>query len=388
MKNEQAIEISVVMPCLNEEETLGTCINKAKTAFEKLNINGEVVIGDNGSTDKSIEIAKARGARVVHQHLKGYGNALKCGIEAASGKYVIMGDADDSYDFGELGKFLEKLREGYDLVMGCRLPSGGGTIMPGAMPWLHRWIGNPVLSRIGRMFFNIKVKDFHCGLRGFSKKAYEKMKLSTTGMEFASEMVIKSKLANLKLTEVPITLHKDGRTRPPHLRSWRDGWRHLRFMLLYSTRWLFLYPSLALLLFGLVTLVALIPGPFTIQGINFDTNTMLIGSLSIILGVQVFSFAISARIYAASEGFLPVDPKLEKYRQYSTLEFGIGIGVIITLIGLGAIVSILLLWSELNFGDLNRADVLRIIIPGITAIVVGVQIIFSSFFLSFLNLKR
>lgn len=388
MKDEQAIEVSVVMPCLNEEETLETCIKKAKAAFKKLNISGEVIIGDNGSTDKSIEIARTNGARVVHQHLKGYGNALRCGIEAASGKYVIMGDADDSYDFGELGKFVEKLREGYDLVMGCRLPSGGGTIKPNAMPWLHRWIGNPVLSKIGRMFFNINITDFHCGLRGFSKRAYKRMKLSTTGMEFASEMVIKSKLADLKLTEVPITLHQDGRSRPPHLRSWRDGWRHLRFMLLYSTRWLFLYPSLALLLFGLITLAVLIPGPLTIHGVNFDTNTMLIGSLSIILGVQVFSFALSARIYAASEGFLPVDPKIEKYRQYSTLEFGIGLGIIFTLIGFGAIFFILFLWSELQFGDLNRADVLRIIIPGITAIVVGVQIIFSSFFLSYLNLKR
>ncbi len=385
MKKENAIEVSVVMPCLNEEETVGICIKKATNTLKKLGVIGEVIVCDNGSKDRSVEIAENNGARVVYQPLKGYGNALRCGTEAAKGEFIIFGDADDSYDFGDLEKFIEKLREGYDLVMGCRLPSGGGTIMPGAMPWTHRWIGNPILSVIGRIS---DVKDFNCGLRALTRATYKKMKMSATGMEFAVEMVIKATLGNLRITQVPITLSKDGRSRPPHLQTWPDGWRTLRFMLLYSPRWLFLYPSLALFLFGLSTMVILLPGPLAIKGINFDTNTIMIGGLSIILGFQILGFAFSARIFAVTEGFLPEDPKLERFMKYNTLETGLVLGAILTLLGLSAIIFTLVWWRSLQFGDLPRPAALRIIIPGVTAIVVGVQIIFSSFYLSILNLKR
>ena len=385
---QSSVEISVVIPCLNEEETIGACVRKAVDTFKKLNINGEVVVADNGSKDRSVAIAKAGGARVVHQSLKGYGNALRAGIEAARGRYVMMGDADNSYDFGDLQKFVEKLRAGDDLVMGCRLPAGGGTIMPGAMPWKHRWIGNPVLSKLGRVFFKSSITDFHCGLRGFTKAAFKKMQLNTTGMEFASEMVIKSTMLDLKITEVPITLHKDGRTKPPHLRSWRDGWRHLRFMLLYSPRWLFFYPGLFLLFFGLVAMGLTLPGPLDIQGIKFDTNTMMIGALAIILGIQILSFAVSSRLFAQKEGFLPEDPSFQKFIEKFSLEVGLVIGLILTVIGLGLIIFTLSYWKQVHFGNLPREVVLRLIIPGVTFIVTGVQIIFASFYISFLNLER
>ncbi|NIR48172.1 glycosyltransferase [candidate division KSB1 bacterium] len=386
--NTDSVEVTVVIPCLNEEETIGRCIEKALRAFDRLNISGEVVVADNGSKDRSLDIAQNKGARVIHQPLKGYGNALRAGIEAAEGDFIIMGDADDSYDFSDIGKFVEKYRKGYELVMGCRLPCGGGTIMPGAMPWMHRWLGNPVLSKIGRLFFKSKITDFHCGLRGLTKHAYKKMRLNTTGMEFASEMVIKSTLGSTQMTEVPITLFKDGRSGPPHLRSWRDGWRHLRFMLLYCPRWLFLYPSLFLIFFGLTAISLTLPGPLTIKGINFSTNTMMIGALATILGVQILSFAISSRLFAYNEGFLSRDSKLVRLLRNFKLEIGLAIGILLTILGLGAVVFILFYWKQLNFGDLPRELVLRIIIPGVTAIVTGVQIVFSSFFISFLNLER
>jgi glycosyltransferase involved in cell wall biosynthesis len=382
-----SVEVSVVIPCLNEEETIGACVRKAVETFKKLNIHGEVVVADNGSHDKSVALAKtarAGGASAI----KGYGNALRAGIEAARGRYIIMGDADNSYDFGDLQKFVEKLRAGYELVMGCRLPAGGGTIMPGAMPWKHRWIGNPVLSKLGRVFFKSRITDFHCGLRGFTKVAFKKMQLNTTGMEFASEMVIKSTLLNLNTTEVPITLYKDGRSKPPHLRSWRDGWRHLRFMLLYSPRWLFFYPALFLLVFGLVAMGVTLRGPLNIQGIKFDTNTMMIGALAIILGIQILSAAISSRLFAQKEGFLPEDPSFQKFIEKFSLEVGLVIGLILSALGLGLILFTLIYWKQVHFGDLPREVVLRLIIPGVTATVTGVQIIFASFFISFLNLER
>ena len=242
----EQLALSILMPCLNEAETLAVCVRKAKASLTQSGLRGEVIVADNGSSDGSVQIAEELGARVVHVPEKGYGNALRAGIEAAQGKWIIMGDADDSYDFSDLDRFVEKLQQGYHLVMGCRLPSGGGTIMVGAMPWKHRWLGNPVLSWVGRLFFKCPVHDFHCGLRGFSREAYEQMDLRTTGMEFASEMVIKATVKSLRITEVPITLFKDGRSRPPHLRSWRDGWRHLRFMLLFSPTWLFLVPGVLL----------------------------------------------------------------------------------------------------------------------------------------------
>jgi len=388
MKEEELIELSVVMPCLNEVETLATCIKKAQNSFKELGVKGEVIIGDNGSSDGSIESAEKNGARVIHQKLKGYGNALRAGIDAARGKYVIMGDADDSYDFSKLAGILAKLREGFELVMGCRMPRGGGTLMPGAMPALHKYFGNPFLSWVGRIFFKSKIVDFNCGLRGFSKEAYDTMNLNTTGMEFASEMVIKSTLLGKKVTNVPITLHPDGRSRAPHLRSWRDGWRNLRFMLLYSPKWLFFYPSYFLLAFGLAVMALVIPGPFVIGKIHFDTNTLMIGSLSVIVGLQAFVFAIFSRIFAESEGFLPKDPKFTRLGKRLTLETGLFVGGIFLFLGLFFIGGTIWWWSTLNFGDLPRDVVLRIIIPAITAIVIGAQIIFSSFFVSFLTLER
>src|ERR1017187_4321484 len=283
------------MPCLDEAETIGTCVRKALASLSKLGIRGEVLVADNGSTDGSVKIARDLGARVVDIPRKGYGNALRGGIEGARGKWIIMGDSDDSYDFSNLGPFVEKFRQGYELVMGCRMPYGGGTILPGAMPWKHRWIGNPALSFIGRLFFRCPVTDFHCGLRGLTREAFERMQLKTMGMEFASEMVIKSMLRRLKIAEVPITLHKDGRSRPPHLRSWRDGWRHLRFMLLFSPRWLFLWPGLAMLFLGFALFVPLSIGPVNIGRVQFNTNTLLVTGMMVIVGFQVLFFGVFTR---------------------------------------------------------------------------------------------
>ena len=273
------MKLSVVMPCLNEAETLASCIRKAQQSLTDLAIQGEVLIADNGSSDGSQELARSLGARVVDIAQKGYGHALRGGIEAAAGKFIIMADSDDSYDFSKLRPFVEKLQAGHDLVMGCRMPWGGGTVLPGAMPWKHRWIGNPVLSFIGRLFFKCPVTDFHCGLRGFTKTAYLKMDLRTTGMELASEMVIKATLQNMKITEVPITLHPDGRSRPPHLRSWRDGWRHLRFMMLFSPRWLFLIPGISLGAVGGLFLSLLAFQPLSLGPVVLDINSMLVAAM-------------------------------------------------------------------------------------------------------------
>jgi len=381
-------ELSVVIPCLNEAETIGACVQAAQQAFAGLRIAGEVVVCDNGSGDDSAAIARQNGARVVQQPMRGYGHALRRGIEAARGKFILIGDADQSYDFGEMGRFVEKLRQGYDLVMGCSLPAGGGEILPGAMPWLHRWIGNPVLSKIGRVFFKSPVTDFHCGMRALTKSAYSRMGLNTGGMEFASEMVIKATLMGMRITEVPVTLHPDGRSRPPHLRRWRDGWYHLRFMLLYSPRWLFLYPAVFLLFFGLLLMLWLLPGPRVIHGIRFDTNTLIVGAMSVILGVQMFAFAVAARVFAVREGFLPEDALLTKIRRFLKLETGIALGAGLVLVGIAAIVAVLIWWSRVQFGNLPRAMALRVMVPAITSVVCGVQILFSSFFISFLTLKR
>ncbi|HEV2722568.1 MAG TPA: glycosyltransferase family 2 protein, partial [Thermoanaerobaculia bacterium] len=277
------IELSIVMPCLNEAETIEVCVAKARRFLDTSGIDGEVVVADNGSRDASREIAGRAGARVVDVGERGYGSALQGGIAAARGRYVIMGDADDSYDFSALAAFVEKLRGGADLVMGDRFAGG---VLPGAMPPLHRWLGNPVLSGIGRLFFRSPVRDFHCGLRGFSKAAYERMELRTTGMEFASEMVVKATLLGMRVDEVPIVLHPDGRSHPPHLRSWRDGWRHLRFLLLYSPRWLFLYPGFVLMLLGAVVAGWLLPRPRTLGGVTFDVQTLLYAGMAIVIGFQ------------------------------------------------------------------------------------------------------
>ena len=292
----EPIELTILMPCLNEAETLAACIQKARQGLDRAGVRGEILVADNGSTDGSVAIAEKLGARVVHVREKGYGSALRGGIEAALGQWIVLGDADDSYDFSHMEGFLQKFREGYELVMGCRLPGGGGTIIPGAMPWKNRWIGNPALSFVGRLFFKCPARDFHCGLRGVTKAAYKKMELKTTGMEFASEMVIKATLRSLRIAEVPVTLHPDGRSRPPHLKPWRDGWRHLRFMLLFSPRWLFTWPGLALLVIGLALAVPLSIGPIRIGQVQFDTNTLLVAGMMTIVGFQVLFFGLFTKL--------------------------------------------------------------------------------------------
>ena len=292
------LDLTIVMPCLNEAETIVTCVEMARRGLEAAGVSGEVLVADNGSTDGSIELAEKHGARVVRVAAKGYGNALRGGIEAARGRWILMGDADASYDFGEAPRFIGKLREGCDLVMGCRLPAGGGTIKPGAMPWKNRWLGNPVLSFIGRLLFRTPIRDFHCGLRAFSREACERMALKTTGMEFASEMVMKASLFGMRMAEVPITLHPDGRSRPPHLRPWRDGWRHLRFMLIYSPRWLFLVPGLVLAAIGLGAGALLSFGPVTVGAVRLEVGTLIISSISLILCAQLFAFAFFSKIFA------------------------------------------------------------------------------------------
>ena len=382
-------DISIILPCLNEAKTLGNCIMKAQQNIEALKLDGEIIVADNGSTDGSCEIAKNLGARVVHVKEKGYGNALRGGIEAAAGKWIVMADADDSYDFSQITPFVEKLQDGYDLVMGCRLPKGGGKIMKGAMPWKHRWIGNPALSGIGRLFFESQVTDFHCGMRAFTREAYQRITPRTTGMEFASEMVIKATLQGLRIGEVPITLYKDGRSRPPHLRSWRDGWRHLRFMLLYSPTWLFLLPGVIFLLVGTVFGARLQMGPWKVGPFGFDTNTMLVCFMLQVVGLQVFFFGLFARVFAVSEGLLPkTATPLDHFYKWFTLERGVLLGLLIFLVGLAKLIMAVLSWKTAHFGAMSYPESLRQVIPAVTMITIGVQVIFSSFFLSILGIPR
>jgi glycosyltransferase involved in cell wall biosynthesis len=378
-------EVTVLMPCLNEAETLATCIEKAKTSLKSLDVRSEILIADNGSTDGSQEIARSLGARVVNVERKGYGNALMRGIATAHGKFVIMGDSDDSYDFANLAPFVEKLREGYDLVMGNRFLGG---IQQGAMPHLHRYLGNPVLTAIGRLFFKSPSGDFHCGLRGFRRDAIRELDLRTTGMEFASEMVVKASLHDLRITEVPTTLQPDGRSRPPHLRSWSDGWRHLRFLLLYSPRWLFLYPGILLIAFGLIAGALLLQGPVFVGGIGFDAQTLLYAAAAVILGFQAMAFGVFTKVFAISEGLLPEDPKLNFNMIKVNLERGLILGVSLILTGLICSAYSVLTWKRSHFGILDPVHTLRIIIPAITSLIIGVQIVFSSFFLSVLGLRR
>jgi glycosyltransferase involved in cell wall biosynthesis len=382
---EAAVEISIVMPCLNEAETLAVCIEKAQQSLRELNCAGEIIVADNGSADGSQQIAARCGARVVHVAAKGYGSALMGGIAAARGRYVIMGDADDSYDFANLSPFIEKLREGYELVMGNRFKGG---IKPGAMPPLHHYFGNPLLSGIGRMFFHSPCGDFQCGLRAFSKEAIERLDLRTTGMEFASEMVVKATLRRLRIAEVPTTLSPDGRNRPPHLRTWRDGWRYLRFLLLYSPRWLFLYPGLALILMGLLTGLLILPGPLTFGSVHFDVHTMLYAAMAVVIGFQAVIFALFTKVFAVSEGLLPEDARLNRLLRRVKLEVGLVTGALLLLFGLGASVYALSDWGMHSFGPLDPFKVMRGIIPAVTALVLGCQVILSSFFLSVLRLRR
>ena len=380
-----ACELTILIPCLNEADTIGSCITKALTFLSSNHILGEVLVADNGSTDGSPEIAQNKGARVIYVAEKGYGSALIQGISEALGKYVIMGDADDSYDFLSLGAFISELRNGVDLVMGNRFKGG---IHPQAMPFSHRYIGNPILSMIGRLFFKSNVSDFHCGLRGFKRESILKLDLHTTGMEFASEMVVKAVLNRLIISEVPTILYPDGRSRPPHLKTWSDGWRHLRFFMLYSPRWLFLYPGIILFILGLLMTGWLITGPKVIGKVTLDLNTLLYGILAIQVGFQSINFAVYTKLFAMSEGLLPIDPKFYNLYKYITLERGIILGAV--MIGIGLLVSaiVFLSWESSSFGPLDPSLSLRMVIPGTMLILMGFQIILSSFFLSILMLKR
>jgi glycosyltransferase involved in cell wall biosynthesis len=381
-----AVELTVLMPCLNEAQTLAACIRKARASIERLGIDGEVLVADNGSTDDSVRIALEEGARVVSVAERGYGAALYHGALDARGRYIIMADADDSYDFTKLDPFVAKLREGADLVMGNRFLGGIGE---GAMPWKNRHIGNPALSGIGRLFFDCPVGDFHCGMRGFTREAFARMRLQTTGMEFASEMVIKATILDMRIAEVPTTLSRDGRSGQPHLRPWRDGWRHLRFMLLYSPRWLFLYPGLALMVAGAIVGGALLRGPVRVTAhLGFDVHTLLFAFAAIILGFQGVAFAVCARVYALNEGLLPRDPKLERWLGRFTLETGLAVGTLIMIAGLGGAAYAFLGWSRTGFGPLDPRLTLRTAIPAASAICLGGQVILTSFLLSFLGLRH
>jgi glycosyltransferase involved in cell wall biosynthesis len=380
-----ALELSVVMPCLNEGLTVGTCVRKAFDTMEQLGIHGEVIVADNGSTDGSQSIAAELGARVVPIETRGYGSALRGGIAAARGRFVIMGDSDDSYDFTALGAFLSKLKEGADLVMGNRFRGG---IRPGAMPFLHRFLGNPGLSRLGRLFFKCPVGDFQCGLRGFRKDAIDKLNLQTSGMEFSTEMVVKATLFNLRIAEIPTVLSPDGRDRPPHLRTWRDGWRYLRFLLLYSPRWLFLYPGMGLFMLGVAVGAWLLPGPRTIGSVVFDYHTLLFGAMAILIGFQSINFAVFSKIFATSEGLLPEDLRLNRLYRYVTLEVGLVTGALLILFGAGMWLFGLSYWRSHAFGPLDPDKTLRVVVPGFVSLTLGVQIVLSSFFLSVLGMRR
>ncbi len=378
-------ELSVVMPCLNEAETLAICIKKAQDFFARENVQGEVVIADNGSTDGSIKIAEDLNARVVHVQAKGYGNALIGGITAAKGTYVMMGDADDSYDFSNMMHYLVKLREGYDLVMGNRFKGG---IEKGAMPFLHKYLGNPVLSFVGRLFFNSKIGDFHCGLRGFSKDAFHRMELKTTGMEFASEMIVKASLKEMKIAEVPTTLSVDGRTRPPHLNTWPDGWRHLRFLMLYSPKWLFYYPGFLLFFFGLIASSILVYNPLTIGSVTFDVHTLLFTAVSLLIGFQFILFYGLTKVFTVENGLLPKSKKYDKQFEFINLEKGLIVGALLIIAGVVLSFLAYTYWQDLNFGNINTHNTLRLVIPAVTTMLLGVQVILFSLFFSILGLKK
>jgi hypothetical protein len=361
-------ELSILMPCLDEAETVAICVQKATSFLMLHRVAGEVIVADNGSTDGSQELAAAAGARVVNVSERGYGSALLGGIQAAKGRYIIMGDADDSYDLSALMPFLERLRAGADLVMGNRFRGG---IAPGAMPRLHRYVGNPVLSFAGRLFFRSQIGDFHCGLRGFRRDSVRRLGLQASGMEFASELVVKATLTGQRIEEVPTTLAPDGRSRPPHLRSWRDGWRHLRFLLLFSPRWLFLYPGLVTLVLGIVLGAAIIPGPLAIAGVKLDVDTLAAASAMVIIGLQAVLFAIFTSVYASNEGFLPPSVRVNRLLRIWTLERGLVSGVVLGLLG-----------------RLPYDSVLRLVLPSVTALIMSCQLIFGTFFLSILGIRR
>ena len=383
--SQEALEISIVLPCLNERETVGVCVEKAIASLRAAGLKGEVIVADNGSTDGSIELAKSAGARVVHVGQRGYGNALRGGIEAVRGEYVLMADSDDSYDFAHIPRFVEQLRNGSDLVMGNRFRGG---IAEGAMPFLHRYLGNPVLTAIGRLFFHSPCRDFHCGIRAFRKQSYERMDIRSTGMEFASEMVVKASLLGMRVAEVPTTLSPDGRSQPPHLRTWHDGWRHLRFLLMYSPRWLFLYPGITSILAGLTVCLWLLPGPGRIRNIVFDVHTLAYGFGSILVGFQLLAFAVFTKVFAITEGLLPDDPRLDHLFRYIKLETGLVVGAVFVALGFAGSLLAVSGWARTGFGPITSENVLRLVLFSVFALTLGPQVIFSSFFLSILGLRR
>jgi glycosyltransferase involved in cell wall biosynthesis len=379
------VELTILMPCLNEALTVETCVRKAQTYLRQRDITGEVLLADNGSTDGSQTLAQAAGARVIQVAEKGYGAALIGGIHAAQGRFVIMADADDSYDFGDLDGFVDELRRGSQVVIGNRFAGG---IMPGAMPALNRYVGNPVLSFVGRKLFGSPVRDFHCGMRGFHREAVLQLKLRSDGMEFASEMIVKASLAHLKMAEVPITLSRDGRQRPPHLRRWRDGWRHLRFMLLRSPQWLFLYPGLLLTVAGLVGAASLIRGPIRVAGLlTLDINALLYSSMAATVGVQIIFFGLFA-MAVARKMELQVSRGFPEYLlQLASRESTIGAGVILVIAGAAGALYAIFKWSHISFGALVPSDMMRITIPSVTTLAIGAQIVFGGFMLGFIAIE-
>ena len=383
-----APELSIVMPCLNEADTIESCIRSAQRALAENDIGGEILIADNGSTDGSQDIATRLGARVIPVAERGYGSALMGGIAAAQGRYILMGDADASYDFAEVPRFLARLREGYELVQGCRLETGGGTVKPGAMPLLHRVWGNPMFSAMARTWFSAPIHDVHCGMRAFTKELYQRLDQQCTGMEFASENIIKASLLGARMTEVPITLRPDGRvSHPPHLRTFRDGWRHLRFYLMYSPRWLFLQPGILIIVLGLVGYGVALPG-LRIRGINFDVHTLLFASLAIICGYQSVLFAVMTKIFAISQGLLPQDKRMTRLFEIVNLERGWIAGAILMLVGLAFLAIAVVEWYGRHFGNLDYERTMRWVIPGVTLTALGFQTVLSSFFFSILGMKR
>jgi len=382
------VELSVVIPCLNEADTLATCIEKAQAPLREHDIAGEIVVADNGSTDESCAIARRLGVRVIDVETRGYGSALMAGIAAARGRFIIMGDADDSYDFREIPRFLSKLRQGFDLVQGCRLPVGGGRVMPGAMPPLHRWFGNPLFSTLAQRMFGAPVHDVYCGLRGFTKELYERLDQRCTGMEFATEMIIKASLRQARIAEVPITLHPDGRrAHAAHLRTFRDGWRTLRFFLMYSPRWLFMIPGLFLIGLGLLGYAVAMPG-LTVRGVNFDAHTLLFASLFILLGYQSVLFSVFAKTFAVTEGLLPASRETTRVFPLLTLERGLVVGLVALALGAGCLLAAVNQWRLADFGHLDYTHTMRFVIPGTTLTALGFQTVLASFFLSILRMRR
>ena len=376
------LELTILMPCLNEAKTIETCIRKAQKSLEENNIDGEILIADNGSTDGSKEIAEKCGARVIDVEVKGYGSALIEGTKNAYGKYIIMGDSDDSYDFSNIMPFLEKLREGFELVMGNRFKGG---IEKGAMPWSHRYIGTPVLSFLGRLFYKSKIKDFNCGMRGYNKKSILKLDLKTTGMEYASEMIVQATLNNLKITEVPTTLKKDGRDRPPHLKSFRDGWRHLKFLLIYSPKHLFLLPGVILIILGIIGMIIT---NLNIENVNLGIHTMLYSGAAIVIGFQTIIFFILAKVYAINSGMHPKNDRIINYLKKFTLEKGVLLGMLFILIGFGLSIYAVLKWKNTAYGALNPLEIMPITIPAVDLLIIGVELVFASFLLGVLNIKH